>query len=335
MLNWLWPYAFLLLPLPILWRWLMPARDAAQGALRVPFFGLMETLSHSSTTVRSTHWLRAILCWLIWLALVCAVARPTFYGDPVQVPQERRDLMLAVDISLSMKEADMAVQGQYVQRVQAVKYVVGNFVEQRKGDRLGLILFGEQGYLQTPLTFDANTVNQQLQEAQLGFAGNATAIGDAIGLAVKHLRDRPADSRVLILLTDGANTAGTDPVKATAVAAEAGIRIYTVGVGADTRVVRGMLGGSRVMPVATDLDEPTLQAIANSTGGQYFRARNPDELADIYAELDRLEPIPEDQTFRPTISLSHWAILAALLLILVLLLVTHWSRASNAKGELG
>lgn len=214
----------------------------------------------------------------------------------------------------------MLINSRYTDRITAVKAVVGEFVEKRASDRLGLILFGQQAYLQTPLTFDSKTVNQQLQEAQIGFAGNNTAIGDAIGLAIKRLRGRPAESRVLILLTDGANTAGTEPLQAAAIAAEAEIRIHTVGVGADEMITRSLFGRNQRVNPSRDLDEGTLNAIAEQTGGQYFRARDPKELQKIYAEIDRLEPIPEEQTFRPTRSLLHWPLSAALGFSLLLML---------------
>jgi len=318
MLSWLWPYMFALLPIPVLVRWLSPTLESVGGALRVPFYNLLQDLNQREPSRISATWLRAALLWLIWASLISATARPTWVGEPVNLPQERRDLMLAVDISTSMREDDMLVGNRYIDRISAVKNVVGEFINQRTGDRIGLILFGQQGYLQTPLTYDSQTVNQQLQEAQLGFAGNATAIGDAIGLAIKRLRDRPAESRVLILLTDGANTAGTDPAQATDIAAEAGIRIHTVGVGAEVKVVSGFFGRKRQVNPSSDLDEAALIGIADRTGGHYFRARNPDELKGIYAEIDRLEPIPEDQTFRPTRSLIHFPIIAALLLTMLL-----------------
>lgn len=314
MLSWQWPYLFLLLPLPLLLRWLLPARESAPGAIRVPFYRSLQSLTSQQQGRASGRWLVAALCILIWAALVAAAARPTWIGEPVNLPQDRRDLMLAVDISKSMQQEDMQIGGRYVERITAVKQVVGEFIEQRAGDRIGLILFGQQGYLQTPLTYDSKTVEQQLQEARLGFAGNATAIGDTIGLAIKKLRDRPADSRVLILLTDGANTAGSDPVQAADIAAEAGIRIHTVSVGADTEIIQDFFGRTRSTGRANNFDEDTLIAIANKTGGQYFRARNPLELKEIYRQIDKLEPIPDDQTFRPTLSLTHWLVAAALLL---------------------
>ncbi len=313
MINWTWPYLFLLLPLPLLIRLITKEVKTASGAIKVPFYQQLNNLDANPTQAGVKRLSRIILVWLTWAALLTAAAGPLWVGEPVNLPQERRDLMLAVDISLSMDEKDMLVNNRYINRINAVKGVVGQFIEQRSSDRLGLILFGEQGYLQTPLTYDNKTVKQQLEEAQLGFAGNATAIGDAIGLSIKRLRDRPAESRVLILLTDGANTSGTEPIPAAEIAKEADIRIHTIGVGADSKLVRDLFGTRKVNP-SRSLDEDTLKSVARITGGKYFRARDPQELQNIYAEIDRLEPVPDDQTFRPTKSLSHWAIIMALIL---------------------
>ncbi len=321
MLSWEWPYALLLLPLPFVVRWLMNPHDEAAGAIRVPFYDALQSLNDSTHNTNKRRAVKALLLWTIWACLLAALTRPTWVGDPVSLPQDRRDVMLAVDISGSMREQDMLVQKQYIDRISAVKAVVGEFVEKRTGDRMGLILFGEQGYLQTPLTHDRQTVKQQLYEAEVGFAGNTTAIGDAIGLAIKRLRDRPAESRILILLTDGANTAGTEPLQAANIANEANIKIHTIGVGAEEKLERGFFGRTQRVNPSADLDEGTLKAIADKTGGQYFRARDPQELNEIYNELDRLEPIPEEQTFRPTRSLLHWPLCAALLLNLLLMLI--------------
>ncbi len=335
MLSWQWPLLFILLPLPIFIRWLLPARKHANDAIRVPFYSTLSTLSAQQQRTPRQRWGKALIMSLIWICMVCAAAHPSWVGNSISLPQEQRDLMLAVDISKSMQENDMQLQDRYVERITAVKAVVGDFIRERSGDRLGLILFGEQGYLQTPLTFDNQTVNQQLQEARLGFAGNATAIGDSIGLAVKKLRDRPAESRVLILLTDGANTAGTDPRAAAQIAAEANIRIHTIGVGADSKLVKNFFGQTRRTNPSADLDEATLQYISQTTGGQYFRARDPAELQTIYAELDRLEPMPEEQTFRPTQSLTHWPLALALLLSIILALsqILVSRQAANHRAE--
>jgi Ca-activated chloride channel family protein len=216
-----------------------------------------------------------------------------------------------------MDTRDMRTGGQNIDRLTVVKYVVGQFVERRAQDRLGLILFGTNAYLQAPLTFDRITVNTLLQEAQLGFAGEKTAIGEAIGLAIKRLQDRPESSRVVILLTDGANTAGAvAPLKAAELAQQAKVKIYTVGVGADEVTMRSLFSQrGRSFNPSRDLDEDTLTKIADLTGGQYFRARNPDELFQIYDKLDELEPIEQDpETFRPIQTLFYWPLLAGLFL---------------------
>jgi Ca-activated chloride channel family protein len=188
---------------------------------------------------------------------------------------------------------------------------------------VGLILFGSNAYVQAPLTFDANTVKRFLREAQLGFAGRETAIGDAIGLAVKRLRERPADSRVLILLTDGANNAGeVQPLDAARLAADNGVKIHAVGIGSDKLVMPGLFGssfGSQVVNPSRDLDEDTLREIAALTGGNYFRARDPAELVNIYQLLDAMEPVEQEaQSYRPQKSLFHLPLALAFLSSLVL-----------------
>lgn len=260
---------------------------------------------------------------LIWLALIISAARPQYIGEPVQLPTNGRDLMLAVDISGSMGTEDMEVGNTLVSRLLVVKAVVGDFVERRVGDRLGLILFGSKAYLQTPLTFDRKTVRTLLMETPLGIAGGKTAIGDAIGLAVKRLQSRPADSRVLILLTDGQSNIGeVTPLQAAKIAAQEGVKIYTIGFGAEEMQIPGLLFNRTVNP-SSELDSQTLIEIAELTGGIYQRARSAAELQAIYTVLDELEPIEQDQeTFRPVMSLFYWP-LALALLASVLLIVTH------------
>jgi Ca-activated chloride channel family protein len=202
-----------------------------------------------------------------------------------------------------------------VDRLTATKQVAGEFIERRVGDRIGLILFGEAAYLQVPMTFDRRTVRTLLDESVIGLAGQATAIGDAIGLAVKRLRERKESNRVVILLTDGANTAGAvEPVEAAKLAAREGLKIYTIGIGADEMLVRSLFGTRRVNP-STDLDEKTLGSIAELTGGKYFRARDTEELEKIYALLDELEPLEgEARKFRPRQSLYYWPLAFAFLI---------------------
>ena len=276
---------------------------------------------------------------LLWLAIIIAGSQPKWIGEPITLPSSGRDLLLAVDISGSMGTEDMRLNGQMVTRLAAVKAVVGEFVERRRGDRLGLILFGSQAYLQAPLTFDRNTINTLLTETPLGIAGGKTAIGDAIGLAVKRLLDRPAANRVLILLTDGVNNVGeVSPIQAAKLAAQEGITIYTIGFGADQMEVSGLLFNRTVNPSA-ELDTKTLTEIASLTGGIYQRARSTQELAGIYAALDALEPIEVDQeTYRPEKSLFFWPLGSALILSLLvaslwLLRVAFLERVFSSKDQ--
>jgi Ca-activated chloride channel family protein len=257
---------------------------------------------------------------------VSAAARPRWVGEQLELPVSGRDLMLAVDLSGSMEIEDFVIDGDAVDRLTATKYVASDFIARRNGDRLGLILFGRNAYLQTPLTFDLTTVRTLLLESVIGLAGKETAIGDAIGLAIKRLKDNDEQSRVLILLTDGANTAGeVTPLKAAELAATHGLKIYTIGIGADEMIRRTLFGRQRVNP-SRDLDEKTLRAIAEQTGGQYFRARDTAELERIYTQLDELEPVEaEQQTFRPVQALFVWPLAAALAISTLVVLRRGWS----------
>ncbi len=315
MLNLEWPWALLLLPLPLLlWYFLPQTATREQAALRVPFMEDFDTLNSSFQKAKSKIWLNLLLI-ICWILLVISTARPVWVGEQMELPVSGRDLMLAVDLSGSMQMEDFRIKGQAVDRLTATKYVARDFIRNRKGDRLGLILFGRNAYLQTPLTFDLSTVNTLLMESFIGLAGKETAIGDAIGLAIKRLKNKKEGSRVLILLTDGANTAGEiTPVKAAELAASHGLKIYTIGIGADEMIRESFFGKQRFNP-SQELDEKTLTAIAEKTGGKYFRARNIDELSKIYKLLDELEPVEVDsQTFRPEKSLYMWPLALSLLL---------------------
>jgi Ca-activated chloride channel family protein len=318
MIEFLWPWAIAFLPLPIIIYFLAPRADRQEPALQVPFFAAVTSYDSTSGDAKRRSLIRRTLLILMWLALVLSATRPQWIGEPIELPTTGRDLLLAVDISGSMGTEDMTLDGRQTTRLAVVKDVVGDFVEGRKGDRLGLILFGTRAYLQTPLTFDRNTVRALLDETPLGIAGGKTAIGDAIGLSVKRLQERPAENRVLILLTDGVNNVGeVDPTQAAKLAAQEGIRIYTIGFGADEMVVPGFLFNRTVNPSA-ELDVETLTAIASLTGGIFQRARSSDELADIYAALDELEPIEQDQeTYRPIRSLFWWPLAFTLTLSLL------------------
>jgi Ca-activated chloride channel family protein len=297
-----WAWLLVLLPAPWLIRkWLSAASQAGTMALKVPWFSMM--------TATGSGWMKkpvlAIAASLVWLFLLLAAARPQWIGEIENLPVTGRDLLLAVDISGSMDTQDMILNGSVVNRLAVVKKVAGEFIQRRRGDRVGLVLFGSRAYLQTPLTFDTETTAILLEESEIGLAGRETAIGDAIGLAVKRLREDAASERVLILLTDGANTSGeVQPMQA------------TDGVGADEMMVQDFFGSRMVNPSA-DLDERTLNAIADRTGGAYFRARDAEALAQIYEQLDELEPVESDQeAVRPVDELFHLPLSIALLLAL-------------------
>lgn len=315
MLEFEWPWLWWALPLPWLFRQLLPPEPEA--ALRVPFLADFETFESARSGLRGRFRLAWWLALLAWLLLLAAACRPQWLGrEEVRLPATGRDLMLAVDLSLSMRENDMQLPGRgRVNRLEAIKHVAGEFIERREGDRIGLILFGDQPYLQAPLSFDRETILTLLDEAEIGFLGRRTAIGAAIGLAIKRLRLREDGDRVLILLTDGANTAGEiEPLAAARYAAANDIRIYAIGVGAEQSVRRGLFGLRRVNSSA-DLDEKTLEQVAEISGGRYFRARASEELAAVYQSIDALEPAAEELGgFRPRTELFPWPLAAALVL---------------------
>jgi len=335
MLSFAWPLVLLLAPLPWLVHRLLPRAAQDRSALRMPLPGSLAGVSPRAATLsRRRRRNRLLLLVPIWLLLLGAAARPQWVGEPRPMAPSGRDLLLAVDISGSMATADMPQEDRLVDRLRVVKRVLAEFVERRRGDRLGLILFGSRAYTQVPLTFDSATLAQLLNEAEVGFAGDKTAIGDAIGLAVKQLTERPQQSRVLILLTDGANTAGqVKPRDAARVAAEAGVRIHTLGIGADELLVQSFFGTRRVNPSA-DLDEALLSEIASGTGGRYFRARDPGQLAEIYTELDRLEPTQQEtQLVRPQQALFYWPLGLALGLSLTWAALRAWRDRPPAAGQ--
>lgn len=320
MLSLAYPWVLILALLPLLVG-LRRQRQPVEAPVLPVAHWLRDLPGVSRSGQASPRW-RSALLLLAWLLLVVALARPQHVGEPVDLPVTGRDLLLAVDISPSMEEQDMVLRQRRINRLQAVKLVLDDFIRQREGDRLGLLLFGSQPYIQAPLSFDHATIRTLLEEAGIGMAGRATAIGDAIGLAIKRLRDRPQDQRVVILLTDGANTAGElSPDKATEIAAAAGVRIYTIGIGAETMIQPGLLGSRQVNP-SRDLDEALLTRIAEQTGGRYFRARSLPELELIYESINQLEPIElEGKRYRPVTELYVWSAGAAVLLWLAMQLI--------------
>ncbi|HEU4627942.1 MAG TPA: VWA domain-containing protein [Steroidobacteraceae bacterium] len=315
MIHFAWPWMAVLAPLPLLVYRLRRAAEPGGSALFLPF---VTALGSSATSVDRSSKLLRFLFGAIWLLLVIAAVRPQWLGDPVPLPTTGRRLLLAVDVSGSMAEKDMA---EGASRLQVVQQVAGHFIDGRKGDRVGLILFGTRPYLQAPLTADLATVHRFLDDAVVGIAGQETAIGDAIGLALKRLsgesdaasgaEEDVGRKTVLILLTDGVSNAGVmPPLQAAKLAAETGMRIYTIGVGAAE--TEGFFGLSMRN---TDLDEDTLKTIAKATGGEYFRATDEQALQEVYHRIDRLEPTAgQQQWLRPADEWFTWPLALALLL---------------------
>ncbi len=325
-----WPWALLALPLPFLVRYFVPeARGLSQAGLRVPSVDSFATLKDRSGTEQLLKW-RFWVAALAWVLLVIAAARPERIGEELEVPVAGRNLMLAVDLSGSMDQKDFELAGRQVDRLTATKAVASDFIERREGDRIGLILFGERAYLQVPLTQDRTTVNILLMEAFIGLAGEKTAIGDAITLAVRRVHEQAGSEgeQVLVLLTDGANTAGeVHPLKAAQLAQQVGLRIYTIGIGAEQLEVSSLIGGRRQINPSADLDEGTLTQIAQLTGGRYFRATDTATLQDIYQLVDELEPVEEPESgFRPIKSYYYYPLAASLALVIFMCLLSLLQR---------
>lgn len=312
--TWLW--AFALLPLPVA-VYFLSKPHAQPSAIRLP--KLPDGLGQKAQVSR---WL-VVLMATAWIALIAALSRPVWYGDPIENNPDHRDMMLTVDLSGSMSIKDMITEdNEAIDRLTAVKDVLHQFIGKRSGDRLGLVLFANHAYLQTPLTFDRDTVQQQLDRTVLGLIGQSTAIGEGLGIATKTFIDSEAPQRVIVLLSDGANTAGViEPLEAAELAARSDVTIYTVGVGAEEMEQRTFFSTRTVNP-SQDLDERMLTRIADMTGGQYFRARNPQELEQIYQMIDQLEPInTAQQTWRPRQELFRFPLALSLLLSVIIVVM--------------
>jgi len=310
-------WALLLLPLPLLIYILMPARKMQQAmAVKVPFFNVLpQKIVSQSEHSRA----RNFAYWLIWILLVASACKPELIGPPIETPEVGRNLMIAVDISGSMRITDMVKTNKTITRLSAVKQVAKKFVEARKGDRLGLIVFATKAYVYTPLTFDHRTVMDRLDDATIGLAGQQTALGDAIGLGIKRLVHYPAKNRVLIALTDGASNAGSvKPLEAARLAEKNHIKIYTIGIGSKSFKQRDYFGNIIKNP-SLQLDEQTLKSIAQTTQGQYFRATDAIELRKIYERIDELEPVTQEkQVVSVAKSLFYVPLLFALLISFIL-----------------
>lgn len=298
------PLALVLLPVPLLMRLLPPA--AARGGLRVPpqVFGSVT----DGALARRGKWLAA----LIWVLLVLALAGPQLDRQSALLPASGRDIWLAIDLSGSMEKQDFQLDGQPISRLDAVKRVAARFVAARKGDRIGLVVFGDRAYVAQPVTFDTQAVARAIDEAQIGISGRATAISDGLGLATKRLLDSTAPTRVVVLLSDGVDTRGkVGAVDAARLASGHGIRIHTIALGpADLET----------QPKTRDaVDAKMLREVAQATGGVSFRVRGMDDLQAMAQVLDRTEPNPlERPPLRFWQSLWVWPAAGALVLMLLL-----------------
>lgn len=320
--EFLWPWMLAFLPLPWLVRLLVKPVSKQHRPLLAPQiinrvadeFAADSMLQPQKRKSRIPFWFI-----LIWLLLIVAAMRPIWYLSPTPFSASGKDLILAVDLSGSMQKADMYLGGQDVDRLTAVKHVVAEFIEQRRGDRMGLIVFGSQAFLQSPLTYDLNTVKTLLNETAIGMAGKNTAIGDAIGLTLKHRvhqSQAATQESVLILLTDGTNTDGIDPIQAAEKARDLGLKIYTIGVGrVEHRTgLDAFFNSSR-----NDMDTATLKKIAELTQGRFFLANDTQQLAEIYQEINRLESVEHEVfSYRLRSELYVWPLGSAFLLSLLL-----------------
>ena len=323
------PEFFWLFLLPFLIRTVLPAAKGLHGdALRVPFVGDITKISLKSGGVwglsaDSKHKisLKLVLLYIIWALLVTAAARPQWVGEPVRIKNYSRDILMVTDISNSMLEADFSLRGRRIDRMTAVKLVASDFIQKRTDDRIGLILFGTRAYLQAPVTYDKKSVEEILKNADPGMAGDSTAIGDALGLALKTLKDSPdKDKKVIILLTDGENNDGALSLpQAINLAKDEGVKVYTIGVGSDmTQTFFGL------MARRSGLDETSLQKIAEETKGTYFRAKDTGALMRVYEAIDKLEPSQnEDQFVQETKELYYLPLLMAMLLASILIFQTR------------
>lgn len=337
--DFLWPWMLAFLPLPWVIRLVLKPAAKRQIPLLAPhLMQRLESARKSTLLQHKAHPYR-LPPWalLLWILLILAAMRPVWFLNTTPFQASGKDLMLAVDLSGSMEKDDMMLGGHRVDRLTAVKHVVKDFIQNRQGDRMGLVVFGSQAFLQSPLTYDLNTVETLLKETEIGMAGNNTAIGDAIGIALKHLHKAKQENAVLILLTDGSNTAGAvRPLDAAKQAEKMGLKIYTIGIGQkDPAAIDDFLFGR-----GHNMDTRTLQQVAKLTGGQFFLATDTDKLNEIYTLINQLESSEHDvNSYRLRDELFHWPLgLAMLLSLLVVMLRVYpqwhpnrWRRRPTAS----
>lgn len=328
MLEFAYPWALLALPLPLLIRWLLPPHRQRVSALRVPYFGALAELAgadpQAGAVVLKRSRLQVFAAVLIWCALVIGIAKPEWVGEPIVRTEAARDIMLAIDLSGSMDYRDFPdASGKTVSRFTAVQNVVDRFVAERESDRIGLIVFGNKAYLQLPFTRDLRTASDLVRLMEVGMAGPHTALGDSIGLAIHAFESSEVDDRVLILLTDGNDTASAmTPLNAADIARRNGVEIHTIGIGNVEAT-----GEDRV-------DFEALERIATRTGGRFFNAEDETALTQVYAEIDAATTADvRTQSWRPRDSLVYWpAGFAVVVLLLAYLLLLLGDRRRSAAA---
>lgn len=316
------PWVWLLLPLPWLVRIAVPAAKQVQTPLALP----KAARFISPRQVKHPGLLRVWLIPLaVWICLLATLAQPRWLGEPLSITQDRREMMIALDLSGSMQADDMTLNGRQVTRLEMAHHILAEFIERRHGDRIGLIVYADAAYVYSPLTRDLNALAQLAKEAQLGLAGQRTALGDAIALSIATMENSESEPPIVLMLTDGMiNTGQINAEEALRLAGNTRVRMHTIGIGSDELIVQGLFGSRRIDPSA-DMDEEFLRQIAHRTGGEYFRARDEDEMREIYRLIDELEPIADDSEWqRPRYSLAHWPLALGFFIVLASLIQRSW-----------
>ncbi len=328
MINFAFPYAFLLLLCPLIIRYGLPPLKGMHGdALKIPFLADLQKIALKSGGVwgynlgKSSSNIKLFILYALYICLVFAAARPQWLGEPLPLRAQSRDIMMIMDISNSMLEPDFAIGRQRINRLIAAKKTASDFLDKRANDRVGLILFGTRAYLQAPLTYDKASVKDILWNMDAGMAGNSTSIGDALGLALKNLKSENND-KVIILLTDGENNDGSLSMQdAISLAEDENVKIYTIGVGSETAFIDSIFGMQIGIARSSGLDEQGLKDLAEISKGRYFRAKDTQSLQKIYNEIDKLEPsLNQEQFVRETKELFYLPLLGALFFLFILLI---------------
>ena len=316
--DWFWALA--LLPLIVLWR----GRRGPVAAVEYSDVSLARDIARRTRSrIGGIVWLLPIIAAAL---MIVGLARPQRTHSRTEVTANGIDIVLGLDISGSMQALDFIVDNYRVNRIAVVKSVVSRFIDERPDDRIGLIAFAAAPYIVSPLTLDHDWLQQNLERVNTGIGDDGTAIGSAIAAAVNHLRTTTAKSKVVILLTDGVNNSGKiSPLAAAEAARALGVKVYTIGVGVRGKApipVRDEKGNMHVVMAEVDVDEKTLQAVANETGGQFYRATDTDSLQKIYEQINRYEKSAQTvQKFEHVEELYRWPLFPALGLLAIGLLL--------------